>query len=766
MRCGSCGSAFNALDHLSEEPPASASTPSDTAANNPDVNDDQLLETLNQLAGPGEVRIEDTGIEWLVVDDDPDDEHGLEGTGSIKWFLEGANEKEAGGDDATHAEDAETTEQQVLDENSVLEFGGAAASEPRYDDNTPLPDDFEEQHNYVPQRRSTDIPRAEAPFEQPLEESSEESGPDLDLSEPDEWVDLLEEFSGPPEPGAPESAPAIGDMGEPEPQLAAEPAAAAADRLPLQLEEELSLQADVPDSGATDRGEEASDVASLDIAAEDAAHTAVEAPADAAEPDAVGADGTEITAGSPENDAATDDASIVATQLDELLEAMGSGKFKVGTTQTAEGDDNVADDSAIGGAQAVESPDAEVEDAAPAAATFSDHEDLSVEPQRVYGGPADTDIAEAEPAELAPESSNDAAATAAVAAEADQEPIDATAGADEGAGGESDVIETPSFDETTGEFERAIADAEEEILAAQAGSDGEGEAVSNAPQEEVGDESVVATEDTRSGFRMDLDEDIAALTGNMEIDPEILQAMKDGKLDEAAVDGQGSPLVETIIMEGDYVRGALLGEADDEEEPETAAVADPGSLIDTYISKRSTDSGTPPPPQRMTYVGIALLAVLLLGQVLHGARESLATNPLVARTLGPLYEALGQAVTPDWNIRGWQFEATTGSTDETDSVLTVSSRIANRSQSALPYPLVHISLTDRYEEIVGSRVLSPNEYLPDDGDAGEPVAAGLKFTAVIQIPSPPAEATGFKLNVCYRQSPGRVRCAIEDFLTP
>jgi len=77
--------------------------------------------------------------------------------------------------------------------------------------------------------------------------------------------------------------------------------------------------------------------------------------------------------------------------------------------------------------------------------------------------------------------------------------------------------------------------------------------------------------------------------------------------------------------------------------------------------------------------------------------------------------------------------------------------------------LVHVSLTDRWEEIIGSRVLEPNEYLAGDLDPSTPVAAGDKFTAVISINSPSADATGFKLNVCYRVGPGRVRCATEDF---
>jgi hypothetical protein len=43
------------------------------------------------------------------------------------------------------------------------------------------------------------------------------------------------------------------------------------------------------------------------------------------------------------------------------------------------------------------------------------------------------------------------------------------------------------------------------------------------------------------------------------------------------------------------------------------------------------------------------------------------------------------------------------------------------------------------------------------------VAPGDTFSAVISIDAPDANATGFKLNVCYRQPGGRLRCAIDDF---
>jgi hypothetical protein len=161
--------------------------------------------------------------------------------------------------------------------------------------------------------------------------------------------------------------------------------------------------------------------------------------------------------------------------------------------------------------------------------------------------------------------------------------------------------------------------------------------------------------------------------------------------------------------------------------------------------------------------GIGGLALLLGAQYVHQSRESLAVYPAFSDSVGSIYRMIGKPVTPAWDITGWRFEATKGSTDENDAVLTIYSRIGNNSGEALPYPLINVSLTDRFEDIIGSKVLEPGEYLAESLDTRKPVLPGETFSAVISIDAPDADATGFKLNVCYRQPGGRLRCAIDDF---
>lgn len=161
--------------------------------------------------------------------------------------------------------------------------------------------------------------------------------------------------------------------------------------------------------------------------------------------------------------------------------------------------------------------------------------------------------------------------------------------------------------------------------------------------------------------------------------------------------------------------------------------------------------------------GSIALTLLLVVQIAHQSREALATIPAFREAVGPIYRKFGRPLTPAWDISGWRFEATKGSADDEDEVLTIYSRVGNTSDKSLPYPLVHVSLTDRFEEIIGSRVLEPGEYLDSDADPRKAVEPGSTFNAVIAIESPAPEATGFKLDVCYRLASGQLSCAIEDF---
>jgi hypothetical protein len=235
---------------------------------------------------------------------------------------------------------------------------------------------------------------------------------------------------------------------------------------------------------------------------------------------------------------------------------------------------------------------------------------------------------------------------------------------------------------------------------------------------------------------------------------------------DALKDSEQVPLVETIILEGDTVRHAIELAPALPENPDVDTLQAGLSLKDTYVTNKERLGAAirwPGVSRGAAAAGVAVLALLLAAQVVHAYRETLATYGAFHHTVGSLYRLLGAPITPEWDIDGWQFEATSGNTAANDQVLTISSRITNRSDRALPYPLLHVSLTDRWEETIGSRMLEPEEYLADHTDPLGRVAPGDKFTGVVTIAALSANATGFKLNVCYRLNGEQVRCATGAF---
>lgn len=331
------------------------------------------------------------------------------------------------------------------------------------------------------------------------------------------------------------------------------------------------------------------------------------------------------------------------------------------------------------------------------------------------------------------------------------------------------------FDDVAEEVSGTVQDIEEED---------EGDTAVHNPDTQEPDELISEDSDADEEEDEALEFDLAQqteeeITMNMMIDQELLSLATEDKdgfastiviaeedaedkaIEEppVAADELGdSTGFEEIVMEGEVVRTTL---SDMKRQADMANAADLLAKGKTQANEagKTKSAGI----NSGMIGGLVVLILLLVIQIMHQSREALATMPTFNGLIGPIYRALGRPLQPAWDITGWRFEATKGSTDQNDSELTIYSRIGNKSDGPLPYPLIGISLTDRFEETIGSRVLDPAEYLATDLDPRKLVQPGNTFNAVISIQSPSDDATGFKLNVCYRLSAELLRCAIEDF---
>ncbi len=223
VRCGGCGRAFNALEYLSEsmpERPAArvSESPLPKLTPEPPQGDESLpkaisaeqsaalLKTLDELAG-SDIRIEDTGVEWRVLDDDeiqePTDED-MEAIAKENEFVL----DELLDESPTPVDQFLTKTPNDIDASEIFEESANALAqtpvdELRFDDNTPLPDDFDldDESSYLPESPESARDEIEASADGGFDAESaadhDELPVDLALGDADEWADILGEFSEP-----------------------------------------------------------------------------------------------------------------------------------------------------------------------------------------------------------------------------------------------------------------------------------------------------------------------------------------------------------------------------------------------------------------------------------------------------------------------------------------------------------------------------------------------------------------------------------------
>ena len=663
VRCGGCGNAFNALDYLSESLPEQ-SPPKEADAALPELKPEippsgglptsisaeqsaALLKTLDELAG-SDIRIEDTGVEWRVLDDN---EIGVAAADEVP-AAESEEElviDEILDESPTPVDQFLTETPAVIDspeifEEPPLEFSRTSVDEIRFDDNTPLPDDFDlSEDGYIQGDFAT-----EATTEDPVEEEAEalvEEDPqaDLDLSEPGEWTDILGEFE----------------------DLAEVVAAPLADEPELESDIEIELD-------------------TLEVPTED---NSVDEPLD------------------------------MDSQFALQAEAMGIDLSGMQETLKAEDEVPVEDEVDLD-----------------ALLRNSTEEELELEDL------LDEDLVDEFD-------------------ENDLEPIadDAT---------QLDLIEDDLEDELDDDLEDEIADELDDV---EELPDEEPEQADD--DEDSGEHYGPPLTEEEQTINMQIDQDLLALAIEDEdgfastiiIPEDAAEAKVHEDRERTDDDVAAEPLMETgagfetIIMEGEAFRSS---ENQDKLEVDTAAAA---VLAGVAAAEREAEKSAASGGRRYGLIaGIVALLVLLAAQYVHQSRETLATIPAFNNAVGPLYRAIGQPLSPAWNISGWRFEVAKG-TQEDDESLTIYTRLANKSDQSLPYPLIGVSLTDLYEETIGSRVLDPTDYLANDLDPRKLVKPGNTFEAVITIPSLTEAHEGFRLRACYRTTDGKLRCKDDGF---
>ncbi len=162
----------------------------------------------------------------------------------------------------------------------------------------------------------------------------------------------------------------------------------------------------------------------------------------------------------------------------------------------------------------------------------------------------------------------------------------------------------------------------------------------------------------------------------------------------------------------------------------------------------------------------AVCALILAGQLAHHFRADLARHALVGGLVQSAYGALGIELVPRWDpgryrIRDWA--ATAEQEAEGRSSLLIRAEIENSGPDPMPQPHVFLTLKDRWDAVVASRVFAPEEYMRASR-ADTHMRAGSTTIAEIEVVDPGPDAYGFELDVCVAGPAGSdgVRCANDD----
>jgi predicted Zn finger-like uncharacterized protein len=164
-------------------------------------------------------------------------------------------------------------------------------------------------------------------------------------------------------------------------------------------------------------------------------------------------------------------------------------------------------------------------------------------------------------------------------------------------------------------------------------------------------------------------------------------------------------------------------------------------------------------PGLKRWVAAAIVFALLLAfQIVHHNREYLVAHGPFAGLLRALYAGAGAPVPSSANLAAYQLRQWGVSGDPAaDGTLRVRASILNAAAQLEAFPLLRVTLANRFGTSIGARDFEPSEYL------GKPTARymnpGEQVDATMDILDPGKSAEGFEIDVCLRGADRKISCA-------
>lgn len=153
---------------------------------------------------------------------------------------------------------------------------------------------------------------------------------------------------------------------------------------------------------------------------------------------------------------------------------------------------------------------------------------------------------------------------------------------------------------------------------------------------------------------------------------------------------------------------------------------------------------------------LALLILLaLIAAGVHWQRGALMRNPTLAPVLEQAYGILGMKVQAQWDITA--FDILDSAARSTGDDLVVMATFINRADFAQPYPVLRVTLENRWGQAIGQEDFTPRNYLRAFS-AGRMMNAGERARAEVVLRSPGSAAEGFSVDVCLASASGSLQC--------
>jgi len=167
-------------------------------------------------------------------------------------------------------------------------------------------------------------------------------------------------------------------------------------------------------------------------------------------------------------------------------------------------------------------------------------------------------------------------------------------------------------------------------------------------------------------------------------------------------------------------------------------------------------------PSWQYVAGIAGLVVLFGLQVAHFNRQALALDPTFGPMASAIYGWFGATLTPRWDLSAYSVRQLGADSEDAEGTrLRVRLSLHNESARVQPFPLLRLTLSDRFGNPVATRDLEPADYLPKRLAEQRLLEPDQRVDAEVHVLDPGKAAMGFVIDACLRASNGNIGCAAD-----